>query len=156
MCLECSFTASQHSSRYFRSPIPQCRRGITGSVSEQRSSPGRRGRSSQFNEPRDPRGTIATYLADHGNISIANIVSSQSDWGTGVPQDPFIGRPPFPNSEGVPVNSYSVGGNMTQLQVTSYGESGVCPIFLSVLCLTPRNPSRSQYSIPLHRNGSHS
>ncbi|KAF7369417.1 hypothetical protein MVEN_00270900 [Mycena venus] len=38
---------------------------------------------------------------------------------------PFIAWPPFPNSEGVPANSYRVGGNMTQLQVTSYGESGL-------------------------------
>ncbi|KAJ7348134.1 hypothetical protein DFH08DRAFT_157608 [Mycena albidolilacea] len=37
----------------------------------------------------------------------------------------FIGWPPFPNSQGIPANSYRVGGNMTQLQVTSYGESGL-------------------------------
>jgi hypothetical protein len=57
----------------------------------------------------------------------------------------FIGWPPFPNSEGVPANSYRVGGNMTQLQVTSYGESGVflSSILFFLLNVLKLTPSRS-------------
>ncbi|KAF7369419.1 hypothetical protein MVEN_00271100 [Mycena venus] len=68
--------------------------------------------------------TIPTYLGDHSNISI-RAVSSQSNWETGAPLDPFVGSLPNPDSEDMPSNSYSIGGNMTQLQVTSYGESGL-------------------------------
>ncbi|KAJ7208983.1 hypothetical protein GGX14DRAFT_566684 [Mycena pura] len=65
---------------------------------------------------------VPTYLGDHQNISIAAIAPAQ--YGDTIYDPIVVGHPPV--RESISTNTYTrIDGNMTQLRVTSYGESGL-------------------------------
>src|ERR1700761_4424181 len=68
---------------------------------------------------------VPTYLGDHRNISIAAIAPAQ--YGDTIYDPIVVGHPPV--HESISTNTYTrIDGNMTQLRVTSYGESGASSV----------------------------
>lgn len=92
-----------------------------------------------------------TVPAYRRNLSIDTVTPAQSHELGDAIRDQFRGGPTFREGEGISTNTYNVSGNMTQVRVTSYGESGT---FFSFMCLlpSPTRLSRPRCTVPCHRN----
>jgi hypothetical protein len=97
--------------------------------------------------------TVPAYLGDRGNLAIDTVTPAQShEFGDAI-REQFQGGSTFREGEEIPINTYTVTGNMTQFRVTSYGESGTSFSFMCLLP-SPTHPSRPRYFVPCHRQGS--